>query len=74
MTFEKGENLNDYLYDIFNPDGVFIGRTVINNYGYRQYISKNAALDIMAKQDRIYYIREKQGGFKELVVSEMFWQ
>jgi len=74
MTFEKGENLNDYLYDIFNPNGIFIGRTVIDNYGYRQYISKNAALDVMAKQDRIYYIREKESGYKELVVYRMKWE
>lgn len=73
MTYEKGENPYEYIYDIFNPDGCFIGRTSLDNYGLRQYISKEAALDALAKQDRIYYIREKENGFKELVVCKMIW-
>ena len=73
MTYEKGENPNEYIFDIFNPDGLFIGRTNLDNFGIRQFISKEAALDALTKQGRIYYIREKENGFKELVVCKMIW-
>ena len=33
MTYEKGEGEKDYIYDIFNPDGIFISRTVLDNSG-----------------------------------------
>ena len=68
MTYESGENPGEYIYDVFNADGVFIHRTSLNilhsNYG-RLYAEAVAG--------RLYCIQEKQNGFKELVVYEMIW-
>ncbi len=30
MTYEPGPNPGEYVWDIFNPDGVFIGRKALN--------------------------------------------
>ncbi len=74
MTYEKGENQNEYIYDIFNPDGCFIGRTSLNNFGLRQSISKKAALDAKATNERLYFIREKENAYKEFVVCKIIWE
>jgi len=72
MTYEKGERPNTYKYDIFNTSGVFIGRTSLENYG--QYGTSDSPLYAMAKKDRLYYIRQKESGFKELAVYNMKWE
>jgi hypothetical protein len=60
------------MYDIFNPDGIFIGRTSLENYG--QYGISESPLFATIKKDRLYFIREKETGFKELVIYKMKWE
>jgi len=71
MTFEKGEGPNDFIYDIFNPDGVFVGRMVLDNCGYWPKSTIKIPLNVVAKNKRLYYLREKESGYKELVVYKM---
>lgn len=72
MTYERGENPGEYLYDVFNPDGVFVMRTVLDNYG--QSGNVDVPLFAMAKGGWLYCVREKESGFKELVVYKMEWE
>jgi len=44
MTYEKGEKPGEFLYDIFNREGVFIGRTKLNN------IDNNRPTPVKAKK------------------------
>jgi hypothetical protein len=69
MTYEIGENPREFVFDIFNPDGIFIGKMSLDNYAgmYRPFPAK-------AKNNRIYCIREKESGYKELVVYRMKWE
>ena len=62
MTYEKGKIPKEYIYDIFNPDGFFIGRKSLEG-------SK-----IKTKNNRLYCLREKDSGYKELVVYKMRWE
>ena len=39
MTWEKNKDLKEYMYDVFNPQGVFICRTSLGNY-YTQGLLK----------------------------------
>jgi len=71
MTYEEGEKSGHYLYDIFNPDGLFIGRVSLTN------LISPIQWDIqyvVAKGDRLYSLREKESGYKELVVYKMNWE
>ena len=68
MTYEPGPNPGDYIYDIFNSEGAFIARTSLANRDDR------FPLKAMAKRDRIYSIRVKENGYKELVVHRMVWE
>ncbi|MCK4646582.1 MAG: 6-bladed beta-propeller [Candidatus Aminicenantes bacterium] len=69
MTYETSSNLREFVYDIFSPDGIFIGKLNLNNYG-----GKYRSLPVKVKNNRIYCLREKESGYKELVVYKMKWE
>jgi hypothetical protein len=72
-TYEKGDKPNEYMHDIFNSDGAFITKKSIAGYG--MWIYPGIPLDrAKAKNNRIYCIREKENGYKELVVYKMKWE
>ena len=68
MTYEKGASSNEWIFDIFTPEGVFFGRVPIKS----RIDSREIA--IRAKRSRIYSICEKESGYKELVVYKMRWE
>ncbi len=72
MTFEKEANSGKYIYDVFNPEGVFLDRTVLDNFGEKGV--STSPLLVMAKGGRLYYFRVKESGYKELVVYQMNWE
>jgi hypothetical protein len=61
-TYEKGENPDEYMVDIFNSDGVFVGRK-----------SLKEALGRKLKNSSMYCAYEKENGYQELVVYRMKW-
>ncbi len=73
MTFEKGESPGYYAYDIFNPDGVFIGRTSLDNSGNESTEIWGGPFEVRAKNNLLYYLRAKDSGYQELVVYRMIW-
>ena len=59
---------------ILDSDGVFIGRMQLDNCGYwPQSIIKDPS-GVVVKNNRIYSYREKESGYKELVVYQMVWE
>ena len=74
MTCEKGQHPKEYIYDIFNPDGVFIGRTALNNFGTPLYAFRELPLQIVAKNGRLYQMQIKESGYLKLVVYKMNWK
>jgi len=60
QTYEE-DNEARSVYDIFNANGEFIGRTELE--GYR----------LKFKGDRGYCLKQKESGYKELVVYQMIW-
>ncbi len=70
MTHEEGINPGEYMYDIFNSEGVFVGRMSLWNY--RELHAP--AFTIKAKKNHLYCLREKESGYRELVVYNMNWE
>ena len=68
-TFETGEYPADYIFDIFNPDGVFIGRKAMNILTLG-----DAYACVKSKRDRLYCFQEKPDGFREFNVYRMRWK
>jgi hypothetical protein len=67
-TREEGINIGEEMFDIFNPDGVFIGRISLN---FTNIVQRNP---IKIKNNRLYCIREKETGYQEIVVYKMEWK
>ncbi|MGD2245069.1 MAG: 6-bladed beta-propeller [Candidatus Aminicenantes bacterium] len=74
MTYEKGSRTRGYTYDVFNPEGFFAARIQLDNYGFLEYFGGEGPLDARAKSGRLYCIREKENGYKELIVYRMIWE
>jgi len=72
-TYEEGLSKAEYMHDVFNSNGLFITRKSMLGYG--NWIYPGSSLNrAKAKNNRFYCIREKESGFKELVVYKMIWE
>lgn len=74
MTFEEGLYPGEYMYDIFSPNGIFIARASLGNYGYLEYRGGKGPLDVKAMNNYLYCIKEEESGYKKLVVYNMKWE
>ena len=76
MTYEQGQGTNNFIYDIFDAEGLFIGRIELDNYGSSPFSVTEilVPLDVVSKNNRLYCLREKESGYKELVVYKMRWE
>jgi len=72
-THEKGINENEYIHDIFDPEGVFIARKSMTSFSKWMYPGQSLN-NAKAKNGHFYCIREKESGYKELVVYKMNWE
>jgi hypothetical protein len=68
MTYEKGENPGEYICDIFNPDGVCVGRKSLKVF------HGESGLHATMKNGRFYCLHEKSNGYKELIVYRVEWK
>ncbi len=71
MTYEPGQSPCEYVWDIFNPDGVFVGRKALNILWAGLYHGPRYTF---IKNGRLYCHQEKESGFRELVVYKMIWR
>jgi hypothetical protein len=60
QTYEE-TNDGSSLYDIFNTEGKFVGRMGLEGYQAK------------FKGDRVYCLKQKESGYKELVVYRVIW-
>jgi len=70
MTYEKGINPGEYMFDIFNPEGIFVGRKSLKGFSILEMLP----LNIKIRNDHFYYIEEKESGFRQVVVYKMKWE
>ena len=70
-TYEKGLNPDENMFDIFNPEGVFIGRASFAN---RDAQREQNPLPCLCRGGRLYSIHDKESGYRELSVYRMRWE
>ncbi len=68
-TFERGENPGEHIFDIFNPEGVFIGRKAMNILTLG-----DAYVCAKSRRERLYCFQEKPDGFREFNIYRMNWE
>jgi len=67
-TFDEGPVKGEYIHDIFNPNGVFIGRIALDlNFRREREYAK-------AKNGKIYEFSENEAGYEQLSVYQMGWE
>lgn len=67
-TFEEGNSPGEFMFDIFNKEGVFIGRKSLNIFVWEGHLWARI------KANKFYCLKEKDSGYKELVVYNMKWE
>ncbi len=67
MTFEKDADTGEYIFDLFNSDGFYMGRNTINAMFHNGVLAK-------VKDNHLYCVSEKDSGYKELTVYRMKWE
>jgi len=72
MTYETKKNSNEYMFDIFNSEGIFIlKRSLPLTYVVTRSLLPRRAV---AKQNRYFCISYKENGFAELIIFNMTWK
>ena len=71
MTYEHGQSQDEFVHDIFNLDGVLIGRVPLGKYGIMGRALNH--LRATATNGRFYRVRFKENGYPELIVYRMAW-
>lgn len=71
LTYEAGINPGEFMYDIFNPEGIFIGRISLANM---KNLCRQGSFPVRIKKKYLYGLKEKENGYKELVVYRMIWK
>lgn len=74
VTSEMDRELGTNICEIYTADGIFIGRKSMGYYDLAGFILLFQQLDIVAKGGRFYCMREKESGYKELMVYKMKWE
>jgi hypothetical protein len=68
LTYEEEESSGECFFDLFDPEGVFVGRKSLNVY------TDDTGFFVKIRNGRFYSLLEKGSGYKELAVFGMNWQ
>jgi hypothetical protein len=71
LTYEAGLKAGEFMYDIFDSDGIFIGRMNLANM---KNLCRPSSFTVRGIKNRLYALQEKDSGYKELVVYNMGWK
>ena len=62
-TYEEGAGPDEVLFQIFNPDGIFVGTKYLKEARLRKF-----------KNNHLYWVSRKERGFEELIAYKIIWQ
>ncbi|MGD2073203.1 MAG: 6-bladed beta-propeller [Candidatus Thorarchaeota archaeon] len=68
MTYEKDADTDESIFDIFSPEGFFLGQIPI------KVIVSNSQVLAKITGKSLYCVKERRSGYKELVVYKMTWE
>jgi len=74
MTWEKSKVQGEYVYDIYNSQGLFVGRTSLRNYNNEGPFSREVEMSVKVRNGRLYELTAQESGYRELVVYKMVWK
>lgn len=66
VTFAPGEKPGENWIDVFDPEGTYIDRL-----SAAVFVNMSTPIHLIVRNDHLFYIREKENGFKQLVVEKI---
>jgi hypothetical protein len=69
MTFEKGANPGEYVYDIFGSDGLFIMRKPLDILTWGEIAACG-----QVSRDKLYCFQDRADGYRVFKVYRLVWQ
>lgn len=68
MTYEVGKKEGEYMFDIFNPEGILILRKSLWDF------SENEGIRMLIRNDRLYCLKEAPTGYQKFYCYRIEWQ
>jgi len=68
MTYEPGSSPGNYVFDIFNDDGILILRKELPD------LSKNEGINALIRYDRLYCVKETSMGYQKFFCYKIKWK
>jgi hypothetical protein len=68
VTYEPGKSPGENMVDMFSVEGAFFGRVSWN------ILHGNTPIAAFIKSERLYYLREKESGYKQFVAERLIWK
>ena len=72
-TYEKDNVTGQNMCDVFAPDGTFIQRVPLGYFDIMKWWWLGQSRDVVVRNGRMLCIREKEDGFREIVVYSLRW-
>jgi len=69
MTYEPGAAPSEFIFDVFDQDGVFTSRLDLS-----VVLPSYDRISARIRGDRLYAVQEKPSGFRRITVYRMIWQ
>ncbi|MFZ2054932.1 MAG: hypothetical protein WAU81_12150 [Candidatus Aminicenantales bacterium] len=72
-TYEKDNVTGQNICDVYAPDGAFIERVPLGYFDILKWWWLGQSRDVVARIGRMLCIREKEDGFREIIVYSLRW-
>jgi hypothetical protein len=72
-TCQKDSASGQNLCDIFAPDGTYIARAPLGYFDILKWMFEGQPGDVVIRSGRLLCVRDKDSGFREVIVSTLTW-
>jgi len=73
VTCEKDSASGQNLCDIFAPDGTYILRAPVGYFDILKWMFEGQPGDVVIRNGRVLCVRDKESGYREVIISSMLW-
>ena len=73
VTCEKDSATGQNMCDVFSPDGTYIARAPLGYFDILKWMFEGQPGDVVIRNGRVLCVRDKDSGFREVIVSSMIW-
>ena len=73
-TYEKDPATGQNICEIFAPDGTYILRAAIGYFDFVKQVSEGQPGEVIIRNGRVLCIRDKDNGYREVIVSSIKWE